>query len=197
MEISLLSDQGLFIQGKDGSFAINPFDQKDQFDLAGKKPDFILSGQPLREISELDEKGPRLFSWPGEMEMKGIAVASNFQFADKQPEKNSLCFIIHIDKLRVCYLGEIKDAIHSDLVEKIGDVDLLIFPMGNNDKFIHDLVEEVEPKAILPLNSSTQPVSHHAFFSKLGLNTPEISKSIKLNSKSDLGAEKIEVFLLN
>jgi hypothetical protein len=195
MEITLLSDHGLYFQGKDGAFAINPFNQKDQLDLGNKKPDFVLASQVMQEIPELE--GIRLFSWPGEMEMKGIAAEAHLQYTDKQPDKNSLCFIIHLDHLRICYLGEIKDAIHSDLVEKIGDVDLLIFPMGNNDKYIHDLIEEVEPKSILPLNSTLQPVSHHAFFSKIGLTTPEISKSIKLNSKSELGAEKIEIFLLN
>jgi hypothetical protein len=193
MEISLLSDRGLYFQGKDGTFAINPFDQKGQLDFAGKKPDFLLVGEKLKEIPELEENNPRLFSWPGEMEMKGIAVEAHLQY----PEHSALCFIIHLDHLRICYLSEIKEAIHSDLVEKIGDIDLLIFPMGNQDKYIHDLIEEVEPKAILPLNSAAEPVSHHAFFSKIGLTTPDISKSIKLTSKSDLGVGKIDVFLLN
>lgn len=193
MEISLLSDRGLYFQGKDGVFAINPFNEKDQLDFAGKKPDFLLVSEKLKEIPELEENNPRLFSWPGEMEMKGIAVDAHLQYEDK----NALCFIINIDHLRICYLSDIKDAVHSDLVEKIGDIDLLIFPMGNQEKFIHDLIEEVEPKAILPLNSSSEPVSHHAFFSKIGLTTPEISKSIKFNSKSELGSEKIQIFLLN
>ncbi|MCC6643450.1 hypothetical protein IT411_01760, partial [Candidatus Peregrinibacteria bacterium] len=84
----------------------------------------------------------------------------------------------------------------SDLIEKIGDIDLLIFPNSGDEKVWQPTIEEIEPKAVLPLEVDGGNLSIDALFSKIGLVKPEAEDKISLKSKSDLRSDQMGVFLL-
>ena len=195
MEISKLKDGGLIFKTKDANFAIDPAMKGEKMSADALSTDFALSSEPNLETQLYGEKA-RLFSWPGEYEVKGIAVHAHPVAANDKKTQNPLLFVVYTDSAKICYLPELKEEMHSDLIEKIGDVDLLVFPASGNDKVWHATIEEIEPKGILPITTSDSSVSIDAFLSKLGQAKPEASDKVSLKNKSDLRSDQASVFLL-
>jgi hypothetical protein len=194
MEISKLKDQGLLIKTKSGNLAINPAVK------AGKLPaelsgcDFILSSDPELNLDKLEDK--RVFSWPGEYEIKGIAVHARPVSIYNNNQKSPLLFVIFSDEEKCCYIPEITEKLSSELIEVIGDVDVLMFPAHGDEKLWHSTIEEIEPKAILPIFSEKSLVSAEAFLSKAGLVKPAEQDKVVIKSRSALEGDHMSVFLL-
>jgi len=195
MEISKLKDQGILVKTKSGTLAINPLlkDGKAPADINGC--DFILSCQP--EIGqERFGEGKRVFSWPGEYEIKGIAVHARPVDTYDKEHKSQLLFIIYTDDEKCCYIPEIQNKLSSETVETIGDVDLLIFPAHGDEKLWHSTIEEVEPRAILPLFGKESTISVESFLTKAGLAKPLEQEKVTIKSKGALEGDHMSVFLL-
>jgi hypothetical protein len=195
MDISKLKDQGLLIKTKLGSLAVNPLLQGSKIPADVTGCDFILSSRPELETEKFGDN-KRLFSWPGEYEIKGIAIHAKPIDVYTNDEKSSLLFVIYSEDEKICYIPEIKKELTSDLIEGIGDVDLLIFPVKGDMKIWESTVEEIEPKAILPLTVAEDGFSVDAFLAKIGLVKPAEQEKLSIKSKSDLPSEQMSVFLL-
>lgn len=194
MEVSKLKDQGLIFKTKSANFVINPALKDGKLTSDAVNTDFALSSDPEQPMQTYGEGG-RFFSWPGEYEVKGVAVHAHPIAPNSKKQISPLLFVIYTDTAKVCYIPELKEELHSDLIEKIGDVDLLIFPATGSDKIWHSTIEEIEPKAFLPL-SGENAVSMDAFLSKIGLTKPAEENKITVKSKSELRSDQIAVFLL-
>ncbi len=193
MEITKINSKGVFIKGKNGSVAIDPFNPDFSLDLQGKKPDIILASKTFLEIPELEEN-MILFSWPGEFEANGIAINAHIQYPEEKDEDNKKnVFTATIDGLKICYLRTLTAEMHSDLIEKIGDIDLLIMPANNQEKISTNTLEEIGPNGILPIDFDG---SLDAFLKQHGLTAPDPEEKISLSSRADFKSDKIDVFLL-
>lgn len=195
MEVTKLKDQGLLIKTKSANFVINPDLKGGKLPSDAANSDFALSTEPEIEMQTYGESS-RLFSWPGEYEVKSIAIHAHPISPNDKKTANPILFVIYTDTAKICYIPEIKEELHSDLIEKIGDVDLLIFPAVGSDKIWHSTIEEIEPKAFLPLSVGDKGVSMDAFLSKIGLTKPAEESKISVKSKSELRSDQIGVFLL-
>lgn len=194
MEISRLKNGGLFFKTKSANFALNPEIKEQEVNADSQSIDFALS-----EIANLDfntfQDQKRIFSWPGEYEVKGIAVHSFPILANTDSAQNPILFVIYTSEGKICYLPELTDKLDSEVIETIGDTELLISQLKGNEKLIIDTLESIEPKAFLPLNSEGG-LSVDAFLSKIGQSRPEAQDKVTIKSKNDLDSEKLTVFLL-
>ncbi len=195
MEISKLKQGGLLFKAKNADFVIDPAINDGQPTAEAPSADFALSSTPALEAQNYHDQA-RLFSWPGEYEVKGVAVHAYPTAANDKNTQNPLLFIIYTDDSKICYIPEIKEELHSDLIEEIGGIDLLVFPAAGSDKVWHATLEEIEPKAILPIIDEKSTVSIDAFLAKIGLVKPEPLDKITLKNVSDLRSDQIVVFLL-
>lgn len=195
MEISKLQSNGLLIKTKNANLAINPFDAKGKVSSEAAGCDFALSSNPFQEKERIaGEK--RIFSWPGEYEVKGVAVHA-FPIAEADPAvQPDLLYVVYSDSFKFCYLPKLKKELHSDLIEKIGDIDLLIFPAEGDQKIWQETIEEIEPKAILPLATDDNPTAADQLITKLGLAKSEPAAKLTFKSKSDFSSDKMGLFLL-
>ncbi|MBD3270382.1 hypothetical protein GF376_02550 [Candidatus Peregrinibacteria bacterium] len=196
MEISLINSKGVFIKAKQISIAIDPFTQNLNLDLDGKTPDVILSSKSFLELSDLPEN-VKYFSWPGEYSVQGVSIMSHFQDEEEQNEDNkSNVFVINLDGIKIAYIYNLKKELHSDLIEKIGNIDLLILEPTNQDKIFNNTMEEIDPSAILPIFNPEAEGAKEAFFQKQGFNIPETKEKININSRSDFASDKMDILLL-
>ncbi|MCA9374831.1 MBL fold metallo-hydrolase [Candidatus Dojkabacteria bacterium] len=97
--------------------------------ITPKKRDFIL------EISS-----------PGDYELGGVIV--------RRP-LNSDFFVIDEDTVRVVYMGEVSHTIEPKELENLGDVDVLIMPVGNGASFpnyerLEKIVSAIDPTYLIP-----------------------------------------------
>lgn len=152
----------------------------------------------------------RAITWPGEYEVKGMAITAHMVPYSKEgtPKKEGkgLFFVIDADNIKICFLGDIGNELSDELIESIGDVDILIVPVGGHNttdaKQAHLLIEEIEPRAVIPMHYATEGIKAdlddiEPFMKELGSAAPESKDKFSIGNRHDLDEEKMEIIILN
>lgn len=189
MEITRLPGSGLRIDTKTASFDVVHSIKNAKFapDL-----DFALSIEPFQDKDKISQKA-RVFSWPGEYEVKSVAVHGFMT----DEEAKALFFVVYGVDFKLCILPLLTKELHSDLVEKIGDVDMLIMNAGTDEKIIRNVIEEIGPKSILPFSLTGNAAEETHIITKLGLTPTETQSKISIKTKNDLKADQMGVYMLS
>lgn len=94
----------------------------------------------------------------GEYSLKGINVEGIESFQDNKKKEGlgrNTIFIIDSENIRVCHLGHLGHALTEDQIEAIGEVDILLIPVGNpnilNIKTIKSIIGQLEPGILIPM----------------------------------------------
>jgi L-ascorbate metabolism protein UlaG (beta-lactamase superfamily) len=107
--------------------------------------------------------------------------------------KNNV-FVIEIDDIAICHLGDLGHPLSADQTEAIGNVDILLVPVGGGETISASqaagIVRNLEPKVVIPMHYKTPELSKELdsaekFLKEMGLT--EAAPQPKLNiSKSNL-----------
>jgi L-ascorbate metabolism protein UlaG (beta-lactamase superfamily) len=105
---------------------------------------------------------PKVIKGPGEYEIGGILVIGLPTFHDgdggKQRGKN-VVYLIEVDEVAICHLGDLGHVLTSQQVEEIGNVDVLLVPVGGvstiNASMAAEVVRQLEPKIVVPMHYKT------------------------------------------
>jgi L-ascorbate metabolism protein UlaG (beta-lactamase superfamily) len=88
------------------------------------------------------------------IQFKGIATAHD-ESAGKQRGSNTI-FCFALDGLKVCHLGDLGHELSDQTVADIGDVDVLLIPVGGNftiDAIVaNGVCKKLAPKLIIPMH---------------------------------------------
>jgi L-ascorbate metabolism protein UlaG (beta-lactamase superfamily) len=150
---------------------------------------------------------PRVVSRPGEYEINDVLIIGIATFHDgeggSKRGKNTV-YLMEIDEVSVCHLGDLGHALTSEQIEDIGNVDVLLLPVGGvstlNAPMAAEVVRQLEPKAIIPMHYKTpalkrelEPVDR--FLKEIGAK--QVTSQPKLSiTKSNLPLTT-QVFLLD
>jgi L-ascorbate metabolism protein UlaG (beta-lactamase superfamily) len=163
------------------------------------------AGESARRIGAIDGS-PRAISGPGEYEIKGVFITGVGTYRDAQSGKErgrNTVYVIELEDLRVCHLGELGHILSSDQLEEIGTVDVLCVPVGGapgiSSAQAAEVISQLEPSMILPMDwtrpdDSQVTASFDKFCHEMGIK--EVDPQPRLNvSKSSLPAEAQVVVL--
>ena len=173
------------VKGKKNTVVINPVEE------AGKlKGEIVLSS--TKNIANVDG-AKKVIDWPGEFEVSEVPVVG-FQAwtasKDSEQAEETLIYFFKVDDVKFCHLGELGHTLTSEMVSKIGDVDVLMIkagPSANLDaKKGLEVVEAIEPRAVIPMGE----VEKDNFLKELGEPELEPKDKFTLNSPADLPTEK-------
>lgn len=171
-----------------------------------KKGDFPRSFTPqIALFSHGTENAATLSQDPfvldtiGECEIKNTGV-----YSFPSNDSNNLIFKIATEGLLVVHLGKLTKKIDDSLLEKIGDPDILILPVGGNDEYLSpedaaDVVNAIGPRIVIPVGyqcdteGSAMPVSD--FIKAVGL-VPDTTDKKLIIKKKDLPAEETKLMIL-
>lgn len=200
------------IKTKRGTVVFDPYDS----DTAGLKvpplkADIVLvsHNHPGHNNVKAVEGSPRVIDWPGEYEVKGIAVtASKVAYSETEKGKHDygLIFSVEADGLRLCYLGDMGEVPDTALVESIGDVDVLFLPIGGrtvmDPKQAHLVIEELEPRAVIPMHYRVEGGKAGAselepFLKLVGAVNPVPMDKFSISARSELQEDKMACIILN
>jgi L-ascorbate metabolism protein UlaG (beta-lactamase superfamily) len=150
---------------------------------------------------------PKVVSRPGEYEISEVLIIGIATFHDgeggKKRGKNTV-YLMEIDEVAVCHLGDLGHVLTNAQIEDIGNVDVLLLPVGGvstlNAPMAAEVVRQLEPKAIIPMHYKTpvlkrelEPVDR--FLKEIGAK--QVTSQPKLSiSKSNLPLSS-QVFLLD
>ncbi len=196
MEITWNEDTCFKIKGKKTSVVVNPHST-----AIGLKGEVVMTS--LKENAEV-ENCVKVFDWPGEYEIKNIAITS-FQAwsSSKSDEENgaageeTLIFCFSIDDIRFCHLGELGHTLTSDMVNKIGDVDVLMVKIGEGSnldkKKALEVIEAIGPRVIIPMGGNGLVGA----LNEMGVEGAEQMEKFEIKKSSDLPVDKMRYIVLS
>ncbi len=101
----------------------------------------------------------RIFDAPINERVADIAIQGIPTYHDDKQgalRGTNVVFIMEIDGLRVCHLGDLGEAYTQELADKIGAVDILLIPVGGRYTIdavqAKTFVENLAPKIVIPMH---------------------------------------------
>lgn len=168
------------------------------------KADVVLHTDERGEVDEkkvVPSKKERVMNIqnPGEFELGGLMVRRSI---------DSQYYILDEDLLRVVYVGYIPKNIKPEAFKNLGDVDVLIMPVGDGENFpdfgiIEKIVTHVEPLFLIPSGFKTENMSKDAklqkvddFVKQAGYTNVRREKSISVSGSAEKEIKNMDVVIL-
>ena len=112
---------------------------------------------------------PRVLTGPGEYEVKGINIAGIATFHDAERGKKrgkNTTYLIGLDDLIVCHLGDLGHIPTADQVDQIGnDVDVLLIPVGGGSTIdavqAIEVISLIDPRIVIPMHYQVGDLDAH------------------------------------
>jgi len=151
--------------------------------------------------------GPRLVIRPGEYEINGVLIIgiATFHDADKGEKRGkNTAYLIEVDEVSICHLGDLGHVLTAQQVEEIGNVDVLMLPVGGvstiNASVAAEVVRQLEPKVVVPMHYKTSALNRElepveSFLKEVGVKQVEPQPKLSI-TKSSLPLST-QVFLLD
>jgi L-ascorbate metabolism protein UlaG (beta-lactamase superfamily) len=149
---------------------------------------------------------PYIISGPGEYEVGGIFVIGVATFHDDKQGRElgkNTAYLIEIDDLTVCHLGDLGHALSQEQVEELNGVDVLLVPVGGhttlNATRAAEVVNVIEPKIVIPMHYKVPGLTATLdtvtrFLREMAVEPPAAQEMLKV-SKTDLPEETQVVVL--
>lgn len=164
MHISWYGQSCFKIEAKEGVVAIDPF-SRSTVPAHGSprfKADILLitHAEPDHRERGAIMGDPFVIDAPGEYEVKGVAVRGIQTFHDGVSGKEhglNTVYVVHAEGITFCHLGGFGESeLREELVEEIGDVDILFLPVGGvstvDARGAVRLLRAVEPRIVIPMH---------------------------------------------
>jgi len=150
---------------------------------------------------------PRRVTGPGEYEISGVLIIGIATFHDAEggsKRGRNTVYLIEIDEVSVCHLGDLGHVLTAEQVEEIDNVDVLLLPVGGvstiNASMAAEVVRQLEPKVVIPMHYKTQALNWELepvdrFLKEIGVK--EATSQPKLSLTKPSLPDSTQVFLLD
>lgn len=150
---------------------------------------------------------PRRVTGPGEYEISGVLIIGIATFHDAEgggKRGRNTVYLIEVDEVSVCHLGDLGHVLTAEQVEEIGNVDVLLLPVGGvstiNAPMAAEVVRQLEPKAVIPMHYKTQALKWELepvdrFLKEIGVKQATSQPKLSLTKPSL--PDSTQVFLLD
>ena len=165
MEITWLGHSCFLIRGKDKTIITDPCHPDLGYRSREPEADIVTVSHSHRGHSYVEgvANDPRQIRTPGEYEIGGTLVTGIASFHDnKKGEvrgKNTI-YVIEMDGITLCHLGDLGHPLDSRLIEEIGDIGILFLPVGEASTIPIDtameIIRQLEPPIVIPMHYKTE-----------------------------------------
>jgi len=209
MDISWLGHSCFKIKGSHATVITDPYPPSLGYSLGKPTARIVTVSHQHSGHSYVQGIGgePRLVTRPGEYEISGVLIIGIATFHDaeqgKKRGKNTI-YLMEVDEILVCHLGDLGHVLTAEQIEEIGNVDVLLLPVGGvstiNAPMAAEVVRQLEPKAVVPMHYKTSALSRELepverFLKEIGVKQVEPQPKLSL-TRSSLPAST-QVFLLD
>ena len=217
MEIKYIGHSCFRIKGKDTVAVTDPFESKSVgLPMAKLGADIVTVSHDHTDHNKAElvdgtprRSKPMVVRETGEYEVGGMCVIGTEVFHDEEngaARGKNIVFTFLVDGLIVCHLGDLGHKLSDDQVEDIGQVDILLVPVGGvftlGPAKAVEVVEQLSPSIVIPMHYKREGMSGEfeslstvdEFVTKVGLGQAKRAESLKL-SKDEL-PEDTELYIL-
>ena len=184
--------------GDDVIIVTDPFDNSYGLKAPKTSADIVTISHDHNDHNNLDAiKGESfIIDSPGEYETKGVFIYGIPAWHDDkegQERGNITIYRISAENMNLVHLGDLGHELSDEQLEKIGDVDILLIPVGGtftiDAKKANDIISEIEPRIVLPMHYDLPGLKF-----KSGEKLDDIDKFLKI---SGLPSETMDKFKIN
>lgn len=189
----------------------DPFvEEETGLSLPKARADIITSSILMDEPEKTHWKGLRGVTYtvagPGEYEIGGIFITGISTFRDHKHGAESgqnVVYSINVNGVVICHLGELGSTPTQAQIEAMGDVNILLVPVGIpnelNPMLASEIVSLIEPDIVVPMHYMTPGLLSERgtvsrFLKEMGVAESNALASLKLSSGVE--SEETQVILL-
>jgi L-ascorbate metabolism protein UlaG (beta-lactamase superfamily) len=183
------------LRGSKGTVVTDPYGKGIGYNLPRLRGDIVTISHdhPDHDNADLVKGNPKVINGPGEYEIKGIFVIGIPTFHDSRRgtlRGRNTVYLFDFEELTVCHLGDLGHVPTQAQVEDLGDVDVLLVPVGGVTTIgpaeASEVISLLEPKIVIPMHYKTdaaqeiklQPVDQ--FLKEMGTKNTDPQDSLKV-----------------
>jgi L-ascorbate metabolism protein UlaG (beta-lactamase superfamily) len=187
------------IRGKDAVVLTDPVGKGTGFSLAKTTADVVTVSSQQPELANLAAIKPEFdtIDGPGEYEMHDVFVTgirTHRDDANGKERGHNTAYLIELDGMVICHLGDLGHALSEEHAEAMTDVDILLVPAGSkhlDPARAAEITSQLAPKVVIPMQYATASGDRDlaqldVFCRNLGVAQPAPEEKLTLRS-SDLG----------
>lgn len=180
MTLKYLGHSSFLIKSKEAKIVTDPFDPKavglkfskqeaDIVTLSHQHPDHNHKAGVSAEALVVD--------WPGEYEKMGVRIFGfpTFHDGDKGTKRGeNTVFKFEVEGISILHCGDLGHVLTDELVDEIGDVDILLIPVGGHYTIdaseVMQNIHKVEPSIVIPMHYNHKGLDQKIFKDLTGLD---------------------------
>jgi L-ascorbate metabolism protein UlaG (beta-lactamase superfamily) len=187
VDITWLGHSCFRIRGSQVIIITDPFPPNIGYTLGKQTADIVTVSHPhpSHSYNEGISGAHRLIKGPGDYEISGALILGITTYHDAvkgQSRGKNTAYLMEIDGVALCHLGDIGHVLNDAQVEELGNVDILMVPVGGvntiNASMAAEIIRKLEPKIVLPMHYKTpkttrdlEPIDN--FLKEMGLSQVE------------------------
>ncbi|MFT4039057.1 MAG: MBL fold metallo-hydrolase [Thermomicrobiales bacterium] len=196
------------IRGKDAVVLTDPVGRETGFSLARTTADIVTISSESPDHANLNAVKPEFDTvrGPGEYEMHDVFITGIRTHLDEAKGKergHNTVYLIELDGMKFCHLGDLGHSLGEEDIAAIGDVDVLLTPAGSaslDPARAAEITSQLSPKVVIPMQFATGSgdralANLETYCRNLGVSVPEPTDKLSLKA-SDLG-ETMQVVALS
>ena len=165
MQIKFHGHSCLSINDGDITIVTDPYDESIGLKLPALKANVVIVSynDSHHNNTSAVQGDPKVFSWPGEYETAGVyfkGIGSFHNAKEDEEQKENTIFKMEFNGIHLCHLGALGTKLTPEQLEKVGDVDILLIPVGGKEaidtKKAKEVIEQIEPRIIIPITYHTE-----------------------------------------
>jgi L-ascorbate metabolism protein UlaG (beta-lactamase superfamily) len=174
----------------------DPYDESIGYPLPKLKAEVVtISHNAPGHSNYMNVKGmQRLLNGPGEYEIGGVfIIGAAMHSAPTAPPKYNVAYMFDYDGLTIAHLGDLDHVPHQSTVEAMGNIDIVLVPVGGgaglNATQAAEVVSLLEPGIVIPMHYKTEesaldlePVDR--FLKEMGVSRIQQEETLKVTKGS-------------
>ncbi|KKQ57020.1 MAG: putative Zn-dependent hydrolases of the beta-lactamase fold protein [Candidatus Woesebacteria bacterium GW2011_GWC1_38_13] len=202
MDIVYLGHSSFKLKGKKATVITDPFDPV----YVGLKypkndADIVTVSHNHNDHNKVDliDNVKMVINGAGEYEIMGVSIIgieTDHDASGGEERGKNIVFILEVDGLRIAHFGDLGHKLSEKLMEQMGDIDVLMIPVGGEYTIGHkqavDIAKEFESPYVLPMHYKMPGMNEEVFGRLSGVDEflkelgYEVERSDKLNIKKEL-----------
>jgi L-ascorbate metabolism protein UlaG (beta-lactamase superfamily) len=167
LDVTWLGQSCFRLRGKNAAVVTDPFPPSLGLRLPRQEADLVTVSHEHENHSytQAVRDGAFEITGPGEYEVAGVSVIGFATFHDGEKgtkRGRNTVYLIEIDDVRVCHLGDLGHALDDADAETVASVDVLLVPVGGrtaiNAVQAAEVVRQLEPRFVVPMHYATPGV---------------------------------------
>jgi L-ascorbate metabolism protein UlaG (beta-lactamase superfamily) len=164
LDITWLGHSCFRIKGKEVTVITDPCHPSLGYSLGKLQANIVTLSHfhPGHSYTEAINSEFKAIKGPGEYELKGVFITGIATWHDavqgQKLGKNTV-YLLEIDGLALCHLGDLGHLPSAEIIEDVGDIDVLFLPVGGVSTIggttAAEIVRRLTPKVVIPMHYKT------------------------------------------